>query len=118
MRVLQQVGFKMVAKMTIYVHAFLYIGNSDYGSLDMHDFIISAGETTFTFNVSITDDSTLEGNENFTLDIIPESLPNGVSRGSPGTTTIFIMDNDSELLVWLYYVPLLAITMLLCGRFD
>lgn len=65
----------------------------------MRNIIIPALQNTFSFNISIIGDTTLEGNETFTLDIIAGSLPSGVSRGSPGMTTILIMDDDGELLV-------------------
>ena len=55
-----------------------------------------AGQTTATFNVSITDDMILEGNENFMLTIDPSSLPDGVTRGTPGEATVNIVDDDGK----------------------
>ena len=58
---------------------------------------IPAGSTTATFNVPITDDMILEGEENFMLTIDP-SLPDGVTRGTPSEATVTIVDNDCKLL--------------------
>ena len=57
---------------------------------------IPAGQTTATFDIPITDDTMLEGNENFMLTIDPSSLPNGVTHGDPDQATVTIVDNDSE----------------------
>ena len=76
-----------------------YVGNSDYDSSGMRTITIPSLQFTFPFNVSITDDSTLEENETFALDIIAGSLPSGVSRGSPGMTRVNILDDDGEVLV-------------------
>ena len=84
-----------------YTYIYSYVGNSDYNSLGMRNVIILSLRRTFLFNVSIIDDSTLERNETFTLDIIAGSLPSGVSLSSPGMTTVNILDDDGELLVWL-----------------
>ena len=61
--------------------------------------MIPALQRTFPFHILIMGDSTLEGNETFTLDIIAGSLPSGVSLGSPSMTTVNILDDDGELLV-------------------
>ena len=53
-----------------------------------------AEQTTATFNVPITDDMILEGNENFTL-TIDKTLPNGITRGDPFEATVTIVDNDA-----------------------
>ena len=55
-----------------------------------------AGQTTATFNVPITDDTILEGDENFMLTIDPSSLPNDVTRGNPGEATVNIVDDDGK----------------------
>ena len=57
---------------------------------------IPAGSTTATFNVPVTDDMILEGDENFMLTINETSLPDGVTRGDPGEATVTIVDNDRE----------------------
>ena len=48
------------------------------------------------FNISIVDDSTLEGNEDFNIIIVPGSLPDDVTRGNPGTATVNIIDDDGK----------------------
>ena len=58
---------------------------------------IPAGETSVTFDVPITDDNILEGNENFMLTIDQSSLPTGVIRGDPSESTVTIVeDNDGK----------------------
>ena len=56
----------------------------------------SAGQTTATFNVPITDDNISEGDENFML-TINQTLPDGVTRGDPFEATVSIFDNDRKL---------------------
>ena len=46
----------------------------------------------FSFNISIVDDSLLEGNENFDISIVPGSLSNGVTRGNPEKARVTIVD--------------------------
>ena len=57
---------------------------------------IPAGQTTATFNVPITDDMILEGSENFMLTIDETSLPDDVTRGTPGEATVNIVDDDGK----------------------
>ena len=38
----------------------------------------------------------MENDESFTLTIMGHSLPDDVTRGTPGRTRITIVDNDSE----------------------
>ena len=49
--------------------------------------------------IPIYNDMIHEGNESFTLTIVRNSLPTGVSRGSPNMTTLTIVDTTSELIV-------------------
>ena len=69
------------------------------GSLDYtggpYNFIIPAGQKTFSFDISIINDLTVEENENFTV-IITTELPSHVTRGNPGVTGITIVDNDGK----------------------
>ena len=58
--------------------------------------------TSVPFNIPITDDDILEGNENFTLTINPSSLPNSVFVGNPGQATVTIVDDDGELFLYSY----------------
>ena len=48
------------------------------------------------FDISIVDDSTLEGNEEFYIVIVPGSLPGGVARGNPRVATVNIIDDDGK----------------------
>ena len=57
---------------------------------------IPAGQTTATFNVPITDDIIVEGNENFMLTINETSLPTDGTRGTPGEATVTIVDEDCK----------------------
>ena len=68
--------------------------NYDSGSY-CNTVTIPVGVNRVTFEVPITDDK-LQGNGNFTLSINPSSLPNGVTIGNPGQTTVVIMDNDNK----------------------
>ena len=52
--------------------------------------------TRVPFNVSITTDSILEGNETFYLLINASTLPREVSVEDPGQTTVIIVDDDGK----------------------
>ena len=65
----------------------------DYGS-GPYTVTIPAGVTTVPFDVQIIDDMILENDEDFDLIIIPGSLPDNVTRGNPGRTTVTIADDD------------------------
>ena len=54
-----------------------------------------AGSTTASFNIPINDDDILEGDENFML-TINQTLPTGVTRGTPSEATVTIVDDDRE----------------------
>ena len=58
--------------------------------------MIPVGETSVSFNVSITDDKMLEGNEFFTLSInsLHDHLPNVTITNRQARVTI--VDNDRE----------------------
>ena len=70
----------------------------DY-SAGPYNVTIYAGDTSASFNISITDDNVLEENETFRLVITPESLPNLVSRGISATTTVIIKNDDGQLSI-------------------
>ena len=59
----------------------------------------AAGETIVTFNIPITDDDILEGNENFTLIINSSSLRHGLFCCTPSEfkATVTIVDNDCKI---------------------
>jgi len=69
----------------------------DYGS-GPYDVIIPAGDTSFTFDVTIIDDDILENDEDFNLTIVPGTLPNGVTSGDPGRSTVTIINDDGKSL--------------------
>ena len=77
------------------ISVYLTGGGVDYDS-GPFDITFPAGETLAVFNVSIIDDNIMEGNENFTLSVDPSSLPNSVTIGDPGHTTVIIIDDDSK----------------------
>ena len=56
----------------------------------------SAGMTFATFDVTIINDSMPEDNENFGLEVISSSLPNGVAIGIINQATVTIVDDDGE----------------------
>ena len=58
---------------------------------------LASGQSNFTFNVSIFEDTMIEGNESFTLAIDQTSLDRVVC-GYPCMTTITIVDTTGELL--------------------
>ncbi len=53
----------------------------------------AAGETSKTFTVLINDDSYVEGNETFNVNL---SNPSGVTLGTPQIATVTILDNATE----------------------
>jgi len=52
--------------------------------------------TSVPFDVPINDDNIMEGNEDFDLTIIRNTLPDDVTRSSPGVSTVTIVDNDRK----------------------
>ena len=57
----------------------------------------TAGVTSVSFDIAINDDKILEGNEDFGVSIIPDTLPDGVTDGNPGSATVTIVDDDRKL---------------------
>ena len=54
-----------------------------------------AGVTSASFSIPINNDTILEGNENFML-TINQTLPDGVTRGTPSEATVTIVDDDGK----------------------
>lgn len=50
--------------------------------------------TTASFNVTITQDSVLEDDENFNVAVDPTSLPSRVSLGVPSNVTVTIVNDE------------------------
>jgi len=70
-------------------------GGVDYDS-GPYNVTFPTGVTTVPFNVSINNDNIYEGDENFTVTIDSSSLPDGVTRGDPGSTTVTIVNDDCK----------------------
>jgi len=70
-------------------------GGVDYDT-GPHTVKFLAGQVNASFQVPINDDNILEANESFTLTIDISSLPNGVTVGDPGNTTVIIVDDDGK----------------------
>jgi len=70
-------------------------GGVDYGP-GIYSVVIPAGMTMVPFDIPIFNDSILEGNEDFDIVIIQGSLPDGVTRGTPGRATVTIVDDDRK----------------------
>ena len=54
--------------------------------------------TRVPFDVPIIDDNTIEDNEDFTLRVVRNTLPDGINRGNPFRATVTIVDDESKLL--------------------
>ena len=54
----------------------------------------AAGEVSKSFSIPIVDDAIFEGNETFTVAL--SSPTGGATIGSPGTTTVTILDNETQ----------------------
>ena len=74
---------------------FKYVGGVDYES-GPYNVTFPAGATRVSFNISIYDDDLPEGNENFSLTINADSLPDGIINGSPSTVMMIIRNDDSK----------------------
>jgi len=70
-------------------------GGVDYDS-GIYTVTFPAGQTRVPIDVGINDDDTLENDEDFDITIIRNTLPDGVTRGNPGSATVTIEDNDGE----------------------
>ena len=52
--------------------------------------------TSVPFDVPINNDNIYEGNEDFDLTIIHNTLPDGVTRGEPNSATVTMVDDDCK----------------------
>ena len=78
----------------------LYVGGGvDYGiggDNRQYEVIIPAGTTCSSIEIPIKDDKISEPDEEFTIKIMKESLPFGITLGGNTMTNVKIIDNDSE----------------------
>ena len=72
-------------------------GNRDYNP-GIYTVRIPAGQTRVSFDIPIVNDAKLEKNEKFILYINLSPLPDTVTRGDPGRSTVTIVDDDSKYL--------------------
>ena len=70
-------------------------GGVDYNS-GIYNVVIPAGRISVPFDILINNDTLSEGNENFNLTIIPNTLPDGVTRDIPYNATVTIVDDESK----------------------
>ena len=56
----------------------------------------NVGVTSVLFDVSINNDNILEDNEMFNLHINTSSLPNSITIGDHGQSTVTVVANDSK----------------------
>ena len=73
----------------------------DYGAEGdgrRHEVIFPAGTSCSSFEIPINDDAISEKDEAFTIKIVEESLPFGVTLGGNAKTDVMIIDNDSEFV--------------------
>ena len=58
--------------------------------------MIPAGETNGSFEISIINDTMVESDESFDLNINTNRLPDGITVGSLDTATVIITNDDSK----------------------
>ena len=61
-----------------------------------HEVIFPAGTNCSSFEIPIIDDGVSEQDDFFTIKIVEESLPFGITLGSNAMYDVMIIDNDSE----------------------
>ena len=70
-------------------------GGVDYDS-GPYTVTFAAGDTSASVSVPMNDDDILENVEDFMVTIMTGPLPDGVTRGNPGSATVNILDNDCK----------------------
>ena len=73
-----------------------HISDADYNT-GPYTVTFPAGINRTLLSVTISDDNTVEENENFILFIDRSSLPNNVAIGDRSQTTVTIVDDDSTM---------------------
>ena len=66
----------------------------DYGSGPYSVTVLAGNTTNVLFELTINNDSILEGNETFKITINATSLPACVNRANPYEATVIIVDDD------------------------
>ena len=77
------------------------VGGIDYHS-GPYNVTFPAGVTSVLFNIPIFDDDTPEENENFSIAVNTDSLPDGVTTGSPSRVIMMIRNDDSKCQYSMY----------------
>lgn len=67
------------------------VAGADFTGITNQSFTIPAGQTSVNIPISILDDTTLEGNENFNLVISGQSSNSTIAQA---TGTVTILDNE------------------------
>ena len=78
-------------------------GGTDYNS-GPYTVMFHAGVTSVPFDVTITDDNILEGNESFSLMIMQTSKPDRVTRVGDYQAEVTIVDNDCKWFMLYHFV--------------
>ena len=91
MTILQLVG---IPALVCIINSNDHIGGDDY-TIEP-SLVIPAGERNGSFEISIIDDKILENDESFNLNINTNTLPDGITLGSPDTATVIITNDDSK----------------------
>ena len=60
--------------------------------------VFPAGQTEASFKVAIVKDDTFEPSESFRVMIMPVSVPYSVQLGTPQSSAVVIIDDDSKLI--------------------
>ena len=63
-------------------------------SSEVQNVTFTAGQTSAIANINIIDDTEMEGDEEFVILILGNTLPAGVIRGEPLFVPVTIVDND------------------------
>ena len=90
---------------------YVITGGDDYGS-GPFSVTFSAGMTSNSFDIPITDDTIFEGNETFTVTIVSSTLSTQVMEGVGCVVTVTIIDDDSKFGCTHQYCMLLNHLML------
>ena len=79
----------------------------------MQNVTFTAGQTSAIANINIIDDTEMEGDEEFVIIILGNTLPAGVIRGEPLFVPVTIVDNDGE-----FFKAIVAILHTECNQLN